>query len=148
LGNPAATALPANGLGIVSATIPAGTTFVSASGNGSVVGNNVQWDVGSLNPATNLRFSYTVTVGTVPDGTVLLASAEVSDGTASLVRAQAATDVKSAMPLALTVSVDQDPVPANLNILVEGLVTYEYKVSNLGNTTISNIVLTDLILND
>jgi uncharacterized repeat protein (TIGR01451 family) len=79
---------------------------------------------------------------------VLQASAQVSDGTRSLVRAQAASDVKAVMPLALSVSINQDPVPALLNTLVLGLVTYEYKVSNLGSTAVSNVVLSDLILND
>src|SRR5919205_615109 len=97
---------------------------------------------GLPNPAASQRFSYTVTVGsTVPDGTVLLASAQVSDGTFSLVRAQAGTDVKAATPLVLTVSVNQDPVPALLNGLVAGLVTYEYKISNLGTTAVANIAL-------
>jgi uncharacterized repeat protein (TIGR01451 family) len=149
LGNAAAAALPTNSGGVIAATIPRGTTFSAVSAGGSLVGNTVQWTFGSLNPAASRRFSYTVTVGsTLPDGTVLQSSAQVSDGTFSLVRAQASTDVKAVMPLALTVSINQDPVPALLNGLVVGLVTYEYKISNLGTMAMANVVLSDRILND
>jgi uncharacterized repeat protein (TIGR01451 family) len=148
LGNTAASALPARG-GVISSTMPPGTTFASASPGGALTGGIVRWSFGSLNPGASLRFSYTVTVGSaVPDGTVLQASAQVTDGTFSLVRAQTATDVKTVMPLRLTVSVDHDPAPANLNALVTGLVPYEYKISNLGTTAIANIVLADFLIDD
>jgi len=101
-------------------------------------------------PGAAQRFSYTVTVGNaVPDGTVLQATAQAQDGAASLVRAQATTEVRAAVPLVLTVSANPDPIaPANNVIDANGLMTYEYRVSNLGNATVSNVVLSHLARND
>jgi len=43
-----------------SASIPSGTTVVRASNGGRVVGSNVVWDFGSMNPGASKNFSMTV----------------------------------------------------------------------------------------
>jgi len=142
-GNVASQALPASGNGILTATVPAGTTFVSATNGGTFSNGVVQWNPGSVEPSGNLRYSYTVSVGSgVAPATVLLASAQLLDANDILVRAETSSEVKASLPLRLTVSVNADPA-------VSGeIVTYEYRISNLGNTSLSNVVMTDLTLSN
>jgi uncharacterized repeat protein (TIGR01451 family) len=137
VGNTGTQSLPVSAAGVVTAVVPAGTTFVSASSGGTAANGVVTWNVGSLNPGGNQHYWFTVSVGTLSDGTVLQSAARVLDGTASLARAMTDTEVRAVSPLKVTVAVNPDPAVAG------GLATYEIRVSNLGTTTLSNLTLWD-----
>ncbi|HYS07657.1 MAG TPA: Ig-like domain-containing protein [Myxococcales bacterium] len=141
VGNVASQALPASGSGFVTATVPAGTTFVSATGGGSFANGVVTWNLGSVDPKSVRRYSYTVAVGPgTAAETILPAVAQVLDGDEVEVRAEASTEVRASIPLALTVSTNSDPAVSG------DYVTYEYRISNQGSSSISGVVLTDLAL--
>jgi uncharacterized repeat protein (TIGR01451 family) len=141
-GNTAAQSLPLSAAGVLTANIPTGTTLVSASTGSTTSGNLVQWNVGSVDTGGSRRFTYTVTAGgSLPDGTVLLARADLLDGTVSQVRAATATEVRSGTPVRITMIANPDPVVA------AGFVNYEIKISNATSGTLTNIVLTEQTLN-
>jgi len=141
VGNVASQALPASGSGFVTGTVPAGTTFVSATGGGSFANGVVTWNLGSVDPKSVRRYSYTVAVGPgTAAETILPAVAQVLDGDEVELRAEASTEVRASIPLALTVSTNSDPAVSG------DYVTYEYRISNQGSSSISGVVLTDLAL--
>ncbi len=74
-GNPT----PVTGV-IVTDTLPANVSFVSATGSPTVVGNVVTWNVGTLAPATGGSFQLTCTVnsGTVVDDVATIRSNETA----------------------------------------------------------------------
>jgi uncharacterized repeat protein (TIGR01451 family) len=109
LGNRGAVAIPA---GIVSMAVPAGSTFVSASGGGSLVGGVVQWNVGSLAPGAGGRYQLAVQLdlGAVSGDLVSGAADFVASGS-SLARATATTMVApNPVPMELTLVAAPDPV--------------------------------------
>jgi len=137
LGNTGTQALPLSSAGVLTATLPAGTTFVSASTGGTSVNGKVQWNAGSVNPGGNQRYSYTVSVGSLADGTVLVPFVELLDGYASLVRASTQTEVRATLPLRLTMIADPDPTAANSGLY------YEYKITNTSSSTLTNVTLSE-----
>jgi len=141
-GNTAAQSLPLSAAGVLTATIPDGTTFSSASNGGTASGNQVQWNVGSIDSGGTRRFSFTVTVGSdLPDGTVLISRADLLDATVSQVRAVTTTGVKATAPITLTMLANPDPaVPT-------GFVNYQLKLTNTTSSTLTNIVLNETTLN-
>src|SRR4029079_16629848 len=69
VGNTGNQNLPISAAGVLTATIPAGTSFVSASGGGAAGGDGVQWSFGSVDPGGSRRYTYTVAVAsTLADG--------------------------------------------------------------------------------
>src|SRR6185295_19264241 len=87
--------------------------------------------------------TFVVTAGAgLPDGTVLQSLAQILDGTLSLARDTVATEVHPAPPLALTMTAYPDPAE------LLGLVRHEIRLSNLGNSMLQNVVLSDSTLND
>ncbi len=109
-GNTASQSLPLSAGGVLTATIPAGTTFVAASTAGTASGNLVQWNVGSIDSGGSRRFTFTVTAASnLADGTVLTSRAELLDGTVSQVRAVTAAGVKASTPISLTMIANPDP---------------------------------------
>jgi uncharacterized repeat protein (TIGR01451 family) len=140
VGNTGTQSLPISAAGVLTAIVPTGTTFVSASNGGTASNGVVQWNLGSVNPGGNQHYTFTVTVGSSPiDGTILQSTAQIFDGASSLTRATTDTEVRAVSPLELTVAVNPDPSPAS------GLVTYEIRVSNLGSSTLSNLALSDVV---
>ncbi len=64
---------------VVTATVPAGTTFVSATSGGTLSGNTITWNIGSLAGGSSVTPSFVVTVDSgTPDATVLTSTATVS----------------------------------------------------------------------
>ena len=124
---------------ILSMPVPEGTSFVSATGGGTLVNGAVQWALGFLSPGDNgLREAiFSVDAG-LPGGTVIEAAADLA-GTSSTVnrlRAEAHTSVESSTGLRLAIETNADP--ARLNEKTQ----YRVTVSNLDPFTRFGVVLT------
>jgi uncharacterized repeat protein (TIGR01451 family) len=120
----------------LSLPLPTGVTFVSASGGGALVGNAVQWTLGTLQASESGRQQVAVTVGGAQNsGILLLADAAQIGGTsaatgAQVARATTATRVRANPTLGLSIEADPDPVRSN-----EG-VRAKLTVSNLSGAAV------------
>jgi hypothetical protein len=91
--------------------VPAGTTFVSATGGGSLVGGTVEWNIGQMLPGEGGAREVTVQVN-APDNSVLQASAQIFNTLSPGEQAGAeALTVVETTPL-ITIDVDANPDPA------------------------------------
>ena len=119
--------------------LPAGTSFVSASGNGIAAGGSVDWSLGTLEGHIGGVESVTVLVanGSFDDGDLVEVDSAVLEGTISSqgreARALAATRVESGAPLRLAVAANPDPVEPGETLLTE------VTVSNSGATSLFNV---------
>jgi uncharacterized repeat protein (TIGR01451 family) len=109
LGNAGATPSAA---GVLRMPVPPGTTFVSASGGGVVVGDEVQWNVAAMAAGTIQRYQVVVQVGAAAmAGDLIESEAEFSAGATSLARAQRVTAVAATPPgMAVALAATPDPV--------------------------------------
>jgi uncharacterized repeat protein (TIGR01451 family) len=140
VGNAASQSLPASNAGVLNATIPAGTTFVSASSGGTSSSGTVQWNLDSIAPGEGSQVTWTVAVdASASAGTVLQAQAQLLDGTNSLALATDATEVAQAFPLALSMTATPDPVAPG------DWISYVMKVRNVGASTLTNVTVADAI---
>jgi len=114
---------------VVSDTLPANATFVSASKGGSRAGNKVTWDLGTLKPGGEAQLSITLKASKA--GTIL----NVAQATAVCTKANAsAQTVVAGIPAILLECVDEeDPVE------VGSQETYVIKVTNQGSAKDTNI---------
>jgi uncharacterized repeat protein (TIGR01451 family) len=125
----------------LSLPLPPGVTFVSASGGGTLVSNNVQWTIGTLLAGQSARQQVIVTVGNgLASGTALPIDAAVLSGTsavtgAELARATAVTRVQTDPGLGLAIEMNPDPVRSN-----EGLRT-AFTVTNRSGTILTGTTL-------
>src|SRR3989442_2094163 len=126
----------------VSDTIPANTTFVSASAPGGLAGGVVTWNIGAVAAGA----SGTVTPvgkGASPllNGTVIHnATYSISSTeTGAVAGADDTTTVTSAPVLSITKADAPDPVAAGANI------TYTLSYSNNGNANATNVAIRDTI---
>jgi hypothetical protein len=94
--------------------LPAGTSFLSASGGGFLVGDTVVWDLGSLSPGDGGIRAVNVEVD-APDGSVLQAQGEVFSTFAPVEQAQAEalTTVDADPKLSLDVDATTNPSQPN-----------------------------------
>ena len=109
-GNPGAVSAPAATLAVA---LPAGTSFVSATGGGALVGSTVQWDVGALPSGGTGQRQLVVQVDpAAASGSVVSAAADLRDaGTgASLARANAAAVVLTSAGAQVMITATPDPV--------------------------------------
>jgi hypothetical protein len=108
----------------------------------------VRWSFGAVPSGALRRFTFTARVADgVAPGTVLTPAAAVRGGGASLARATAATEVRPASPLRLTVSADRAMVDAvNLGTTNDNNchAAYEYRIANTGGEVVQGLVLSDL----
>ncbi len=125
---------------VVTDTVPAGTTFVSADGGGVEAAGTVTWNVGTLadgdaatihvtvhvDPARTADISNTATVGS---GVV---DPDASDDTAT-----ETTSVQTRADLSITKSDSADPVVAGTDL------TYTLVVTNDGPSDATGVVATD-----
>jgi uncharacterized repeat protein (TIGR01451 family) len=127
---------------VLSDTLPARTTFVSASGGGTFAGGVVTWSLGTVAAGTSGSVLLTVQLDAVfPHGvTPVENSAVVSSATTAPVGSNPATTTVSAAPsLSLTKSV-------NLTTASPGeLLTYTLAYANTGNADASQVVLSDAL---
>ena len=76
----------------ITAPVPTGTTFVSATGGGTLSGSTVTWAIGTLAAHTSgLTITYTVTLNA--GGTITMSGAQISDGTNTTTAADVVTTV-------------------------------------------------------
>jgi uncharacterized repeat protein (TIGR01451 family) len=114
---------------VVSATIPSGTTFMSAD-NGGTAGTTVQWVIGRLEPNAAKDLSFTVRPENID---VIKSSAEVICRCADAATAECSVDVKGIPAVLLEVIDIEDPIQIGNNN------TYEIVVTNQGSAVETNI---------
>jgi len=114
------------------ATIPSGTSFVSATDGGTAGASGVTWNIGSLAPKASKKVGYTVKPGAAGNfkntATVKCACATPASTTCS-------TDAIGIPAMLLDGVDDPDPVP------VGGTTTYTLKVTNQGFEKLTNVTL-------
>lgn len=119
--------------------LPAGTTFVSATGGGTLAGGVVQWALGSL-PATQGGERQVVVAvnGALGNGTLLAVNAASIAGpdlVQESTRATAISRIAANPPLHLAIEMNPDPVRPG------ELVTAELTVTNAGASPLTGVVL-------
>src|SRR2546422_81912 len=133
----------ANASGVViTDTIPANTTFVSATGGGTLAAGVVTWNIGALNSGSSSSVQLVVQVASpLANGTVISNATYGIDSneTAPVAGGMAPTTVSSAPVLAIAKADVPDPVNAGSNI------TYTLSYSNTGNANASGVVITDTV---
>ena len=138
---------------VVTDTLPAGVSFVSATGGGTASGNTVTWNTGTL--AAGASTTYTVTVrvndatlaGTLTNTASITAAtfdpntANNSNSENTVVRASADLSViKSDNAASVTAGQDADPV-----VYAGSTYTYTIRAANAGNDAAANVVVTDTL---
>src|SRR5206468_2092821 len=133
----------ANASGVViTDTIPANTTFVSATGGGTLAAGVVTWNIGALNSGSSSSVQLVVQVASpLANGTVISNATYGIDSneTAPVAGGMAPTTVSSAPVLAIAKADAPDPVSAGSDI------TYTLSYSNTGNANASGVVITDTV---
>ncbi len=117
---------------VVKDVLPSNMSFVSASGNGKLVGNSVQWTLGTLKPNASATLDLKLTAlsaGVARD------EASAVGACCDKVVADAKTDVKGIPALLLEVIDLDDPIEVGSNV------TYVITVTNQGSATATNISL-------
>ncbi len=126
---------------VLTDTLPANTTFVSATGGGTHTGGVVTWDVGTLPAGAGATVSVIVAVDPVlPNGTSLVNSASIRSLKTAPVGDVAGTTVVSAPIL----SVSKTASPGSL-VQAGQQIVYTIDYRNDGNEDSLNTVLTDLV---
>lgn len=125
---------------VVTDVLPAGLTFVSASGNGANTSGTVTWNLGILttNVATNLTVTVTAPASGSITNTASVTSSTINVDTAGGVSLPVVTTVTPAANLAIGKT-------APASILAASNLTYNISVTNLGPSTASAVVVTDAI---
>jgi uncharacterized repeat protein (TIGR01451 family) len=132
---------PAPGV-VVTDTLPANTTYVAGSCTGgcSVNGNVITWNLGNLVPGNSGTVSLAVTVGNLlPNGTILVNQARISDNDNAAATANATTQVTSGHGFSLTKSDSADPVQAG------GQLTYNINWAVVGTEAAQTMIITDAV---
>ena len=123
---------------VVTASLPASTTFSSATGSGSFGGGLVTWAVGSLPAGGSGSATFTVDVASpLPNGTVLksIASISAADG---LPDSDSAQFMVSSTPVLLfSKTADASRVQPG------SVVTFRIELQNVGNATATGVVVSD-----
>jgi uncharacterized repeat protein (TIGR01451 family) len=130
---------PAAGAALT-ATLPANTTFISASTGGTFDGStSVSWNLGTLDVGSSGRPTMTVAVATpLADGTVLTNTASLSATGATTATAAASVTVSNEL-LSLGSAATPSLVEAGAQL------TFTLSYANLGGTAITDGVITDQI---
>jgi hypothetical protein len=131
--------------------IPAGTSFQSASDGGVFEAGVVEWNLGDLQPGQSGKHTLTVDVDDLPNGSIIDASASITDTSAVPLqrRATAITRVQSALPLLLSLEANPDPVaPADtLRVALSATNTTAFDMSGVVVTLRMPVELNALAVN-
>ena len=122
--------------------VPAGTSFVSATGGGTESGGTVTWNLGTL--ASGASTSVTVTVAVAASRTAALSNtasvtSSVADSNAANNSDTEATAVQTSADLSLTKTDSPDPVGVGEDL------TYTLTLTNDGPSDAQNGVVTDTL---
>ena len=102
--------------------VPDGTSFVSASDGGLLIGDAVEWSLGSLAPGDTGRRQVALAPGSLPDGTLIEAEATLAaDGAES--RAGVVSETDAAEALSLGLEIGPDPARPGESLHVEATIT-------------------------
>src|SRR5260221_2384999 len=133
----------ANATGVVIAdTIPVNTSFVSATGGGTLAAGVVTWNIGALAAGASTSVTLVVHVTSpLANGTVIHNSSYSIDSneTGATAGVDDTTTVSSSPALNISKSDGPDPVIAGNNI------TYTISYSNTGNQNATGVVIADSI---
>jgi uncharacterized repeat protein (TIGR01451 family) len=133
----------ANATGVALAdTVPANTTFVSATGGGTLSAGVVTWNLGTLAPGPSAPVQMVVKVASpLPSGTLISNGAYSIDSneTSPVTGALVTTTVSSAPVLSVSKTDSPDPVAAGANI------TYTLTYANTGNANATGVALADTV---
>ena len=124
------------------APVPPGTTFVSATGGGSLVNGAVEWDLGTVLANRSGERQLTVQVGAgATVGDVVHAESQLvnTSTTQTLVRASDTTALAASTPVELYMTVNPDPVVAGERI------EYALTVTNTSAQPVTGVEVQDLI---
>jgi uncharacterized repeat protein (TIGR01451 family) len=126
----------------ISATVPANTTFVSATAGGANASGNVTWNVGAVGAGASGSVQMVVHVmSPLASGTILPSGAATVDcaETSPVGATGTTTTVASAPVLGIVKSDSPDPVQAGSNL------TYTLSYANSGNANATSTVMTDTV---
>ena len=133
----------ANASGVVlTASVPANTSFVSATGGGSASGGTVTWNLGAVNSGSTASVQLVVQVASpLANGTVINSGAPVIDcnETSPVSGTAITTTAQSAPSLSIAMTDSPDPVAAGATL------TYTLSYANNGNANATGVVLTDSV---
>ncbi|MCC7170910.1 MAG: DUF11 domain-containing protein [Planctomycetes bacterium] len=115
---------------VVSATIPTGTTFMSADNGGKNAGQSVQWMLGRLEPNGSTELSFTVRPEQIG---AIKSAAEVVCRCSEPARGECSVEVKGIPAVLLEVIDIEDPIQVGSSN------TYEIVVTNQGSALETNI---------
>jgi len=121
---------PADGLVVVD-TLPAGTSFVKASDNGSAGAGAVTWNLGTLAPGASKKVSVTVRADAISSSVINKVTARAN--CANPVSAEVAAVVKGIPAILLEVIDVSDPIE------VGGQETYVITATNQGSAVDTNV---------
>jgi uncharacterized repeat protein (TIGR01451 family)/MYXO-CTERM domain-containing protein len=127
---------------VISATVPANATFVSATAGGTYDSGSgaVGFNVGDVAPGSSGSVTFTVHVASpLANGTPLASSASATTTNGATAPASASVPVTSAPSLSLTESGSPNPVAAG------GSITYSLVFANAGTDTGQNAVLSAVV---
>jgi len=126
----------------LTSTLPADTTFVSASDGGIFAGGDVTWSLGDLTPGTGGTRTLVVQVDSpLANGSLLTNDVTLQDNQVNTATASQTTTVQSTTIVSVSVSDSPDPVKAGSQI------TYTISFSNASgaNETALGVTLTDTL---
>src|SRR5437773_2683207 len=127
---------------VISDTVPANTSFVSATGGGTLAAGVVTWNIGALAAGASTSVQLVVAVASpLANGTVITNGTYSIDSneTAPTNGAAITTTVSSAPVLNISKTDAPDPVNAGSNI------TYTISYSNTGNMNATGVVISDTV---
>lgn len=128
---------PATGV-VITDAVPANTTFVSATGGGTEAAGVVTWNIGTVPAGASGSVAFTVTVGAVPNGTVITNTAQITPDNGQ--GTDTTTTTVTTAPVLTIAKVDTpDPVAAG------GQIVYTIAYANIGYATATGVTITDVV---
>ena len=138
---------------VVSDALPAGVTFVSATGGGTLTGSTVNWNVGNLAAGASQTYTVTVRVDNATQAGSLANTASITSSTSDpdttnntntentqvLARADLSV-IKSDNAASVTAGQDADPT-----IYAGSTFTYTIRAANAGTDAAANVVVSDAL---
>ena len=123
---------------ILTATLPANTTFVDATSGGVLSGNEIRWSLASLPALGSGSVTFRVQVDSpLPNNTTASSTATIGADNGQSDSATDSISVSSSPLIVFTKTSDRDT--ASVGTVIE----YGINVSNAGNATATGVVVTD-----